>query len=342
MIQLLLPVFFICLVGFFNLFGVNQQIGLQQLIYYFLGFLVYFIGRKINKRFFFENNQFFYWFFIFILIITYILGYEAKGSTRWLDFYFFKFQPSEFLKIFFIVFFASFFTRVEKKLNQRLNFVKAIFYFSIPFLLIFKQPDLGNALVYGYIFLVMFIFSPIPKKYFFYLGILFLLISPLLWRILKPYQQQRIISFIKPTESYHSSSYHMTQSIITVGSGMFFGRGLGFGTQTKLLFLPESTTDFAFASLIEQFGFFLGFLTIILYLYLIIQILNTAFIKNIHFDQEKENFYYCVGFASFLFFQALVNIGMSLGILPIAGITLPLISYGGSSILTLMFGLSLL
>jgi rod shape determining protein RodA len=230
---------------------------------------------------------------------------------------------------------------VEKSLNQRLNFVKAFFYFLIPFLLIFKQPDLGNALVYGYIFLVMFIFSPIPKKYFFYLGILFLLLSPLVWGLLKPYQQERIISFIKPEESY-SSSYHMIQSIITVGSGMFFGRGLGYGPQTKLLFLPESTTDFAFASLIEQFGFFLGFLIIILYLYLLIQILNKAFIKNTRFDREKENFYYCVGFASFLFFQALVNIGMSLGVLPITGITLPLISYGGSSILTLMFGLSLL
>jgi rod shape determining protein RodA len=258
-----------------------------------------------------------------------------------LDFYFFKFQPSEFLKIFFIVFFASFFTKAEKKLNQRLNFVKAIFYFSIPFLLIFKQPDLGNALVYGYIFLVMYIFSPVPKKYFFYLGILFLSISPLLWRILKPYQQQRIISFIKPEESY-SSSYHMTQSIITVGSGMFSGRGLGFGTQTKLLFLPESTTDFAFASLIEQFGFFLGFVVIVLYFYLIFKTLKKAFDKNNHFNHEKEIFYYRIGFASFLFFQVLVNIGMSLGILPIAGITLPLISYGGSSILTLMFGLSLL
>jgi len=337
-----LPILFISLIGFFNLFGVNQQVGIQQLIYYIVGFIAYFLVKKINRRFFFDNSKFFYWLLILILVITFIIGYEAKGSTRWINFYFFKFQPSEFLKIFFIIYLASFFTKLEKKIVSLKDFLQALIYFLIPFLLIFKQPDLGNALVYGFVFLVMFLFSPLPKKYLIQLFLILLILSPIIWKTLKPYQQARLISFINPAQSEHLASYHMIQSMITVGSGKFLGRGLGFGTQTKLLFLPESTTDFAFASLVEQFGFIFGLIVIVLYFILIYQILKKALVKNNSSEHDKEIFYYRIGFSSYLFFQILVNIGMAIGLLPIAGITLPLISYGGSSILTIMFGLALL
>jgi len=340
---ILLSAFLISFFGFFNLLGINHKFAYFQLFYYLLGILLFLFVKKINKKFFFENSSFFYWLFIFLLIITYLVGYQVKGAVRWLDFYFFKFQPSEFLKIFFIIFFASFFAKKEKSVNHRRDFFQSLIYFFLPFFLIFKQPDLGNALVFLYIFLVMFIFSPLPKKYLFQMGLVGLFIIPFFWLLLKPYQKERVLAYLFPHENQQTTSYHMIQSIITVGSGKFFGRGLGYGTQSKLFFLPENTTDFAYAALVEQFGFSLGFLLIFLYFLIIFKGLEFCLKKSQSGNElEKEIYYYRIGFSSYLFFHVVVNIGMTLGLLPITGITLPLISYGGSSILTFAFGLSLL
>ena len=342
MMKVIFPLSLLSAYSFFNLLGVNHNLAKTQILYTLIGFFVFFLIKKINQRFFFENANFFYWFFIITLIITYIIGLEAKGSKRWLDFYFFRFQSSEVLKIFFIVYLSVFLTKLRERVNLLKAFLASLFYLFIPLFIIVNQPDLANGLAYLFIYLMMVVFSPIPRKFLFYLFLIILILLPLFWQFLKPYQRERITSFVNPEWDYQSSSYNMAQSIIAVGSGKFFGRGLGYGTQSKLYFLPERTTDFAFSTLVEQFGFLSGGLVIFLYFYIIYQLLRKIFSEISSFDNLKsEKLYFYIGLASYIFFQVFVNVGMNLGLLPVAGVALPVISYGGSAVVTFFIGLAL-
>ena len=334
---------FLSVFGLFNLFGLSHDLFIRQIIYLFFGFLSYFIIKSIGSHFFRINSKFFYWFFIAILIITFIVGLEVKGSKRWLNFFFFNFQGSEFFKVFFILFLAEILTIKNILSNTFFNFVKIFLYFLIPFLIIFKQPDLGNAMVYFFIFFTLLLFSNFSKKYLGYLIGFIVLFVPIGWLIMKDYQKARIISFINPHLDVQGSAYNMIQSVITIGSGMFFGRGLGLGTQSRLFFLPENTTDFAFASLIEQFGFFGGFFVLIFFTAIIIYLVK----KTIYFyyqksDLDQKKFLYCLGMLMYFVSQTIINLGMNMGIMPIAGITLPFISYGGSSVMALLIGFALI
>lgn len=333
----------ITIFGLFNLLGIDKSYFFHQLVFFLIGLTIYFVIKKIGRNFFYLNTKFFYWIFIFFLIITFIIGLEAKGSKRWIELYFFNFQASETLKIFFIIFLADFFLIKDYAGETFSHFLSSLFYFLLPTLIIFKQPDLGNALVFAVIYLSMLLFSPIPKKYILYLLLFFSIVSPILWPFLKGYQKDRILSFINPHLDPQGTSYNMIQAMITVGSGKFFGKGMGLGTQTKLSFLPENHTDFAYASLVEQFGFFGGFITLLFYglmIFLLVRRLLGYFISK---DKENQKrFLILIGFVSYFSFQVFVNIGMNFGLLPIAGITLPFISYGGSSIVALMIGLGLI
>lgn len=332
------------LFGFFNLLGINTELAKTQLIYIFLSLVVFFLLKKINKKFFFDNSHFFYWFFILILSITFIIGLEVKGSRRWLSFYFFNFQPSEILKIFYILYLSTLLTQLEEEITNYyyVKFLKILMVFIIPFFIIFRQPDLGNSLAYLFIFTILILFSSFPKKDLLKILLVILIFIPLFWQLLKPYQKARITSFFNPHLDYQGTAYNMIQSKITIGSGKFFGRGLGYGTQSRLSFLPENTTDFAFASMVEQFGFFAGFLTLIIYLFIYYLLLRKIiFLIDKKDFLSRQQFYYLIGFSAYLFFQIFVNIGMNLGLLPVVGVALPLISAGGSSILTFFFGLIL-
>jgi len=166
-------------------------------------------------------------------------------------------------------------------------------------------------------------------------------VIPLGFTLLHNYQKARIFSFLNPEFDQQGTAYNMIQSVITVGSGKFLGRGLGLGTQSRLFFLPENHTDFAFASLVEQFGFVGGGLVIICYI--IIFIILAKRLVALFYDKEsdlKKAFLYTLGFTSYFTFQVIINIGMNLGIMPITGIALPIISYGGSSIVAAMIGLA--
>lgn len=343
MMTLLFSTFFLNIFAFFNLFGIKKDLLVPQIIFYLIGLFVFFIAKKTGLHFFRNNSRFFYWFFIGLLIITYIIGLEVKGSKRWIDFYFFNFQPSEFFKIFFIIFFANYFSRKAFDMEDGFVFLKSFFYFALPTFLIFKQPDLGNAMIFVFIYFILVVFSKIPRRFIFQLLGFFLLTLPLGWFILKDYQQNRILSFFNPHIDQSGTGYNMIQAIITAGSGKFLGKGLGFGTQSKLFFLPENHTDFAFASLVEQFGFLGGFI-VILFFFIIAYVLIRKLIdryKNIERDGMFD-FLFVAGFFSYFVYQISVNIGMNLGILPVAGIALPMISYGGSSLVSFMFGLGLI
>ncbi|MCX7955888.1 MAG: FtsW/RodA/SpoVE family cell cycle protein [Patescibacteria group bacterium] len=331
------------LFGLFNLFGINQDLFWKQLINIIFAFLIFFILKKFSFNFFKINSRFFYLFFLSLLILSFIIGVEIKGSKRWIDFGFFSFQSSEFLKPFFILFLSDYLSKKNIFENDLFVLFKTFIYFFIPFFIIFKQPDLANSLTYLTIFLVLVFFSKINKKYFFYIISFFIFILPFVFFILKPYQKARVLSFLNPYFDTKGASYNIIQSIITIGSGGFLGKGLGFGTQSKLNFLPENTTDFAFASLVEQFGFFGGGIVIFIYSLLIFfifkKILYYFFEKN---EDSYDKFLFCLGICSYIVFQFFVNVGMNMGIMPVAGVALPFISYGGSAIMSLMISLALL
>ncbi len=343
MTNLLIPSVLLSLFGVFTLFGIDTGLFFHQLIFVVIAFAAFAAVKKIGLPVFRLNNKFLYWFFITVLAITYIIGVEAKGSKRWLNFGLFNFQASEFFKAFFILFLAEHLTKRYIRHNSFDVFLKSIAYFILPTFIIFKQPDLGNAMVFFFIFLVMVLFSDYPKRYILYFIGFLLMTIPLGWFFMKGYQRARILSFLSPHVNTQGTAYNMIQAMITVGSGKFFGRGLGLGTQAKLFFLPENHTDFAFASLVEQFGFLGGLAILVIYAVIVYLLVKRALRFYFRRDEEdKKKFLYTIGVLAYLVFQIFVNIGMNLGIMPVAGIALPFISYGGSSIVALMIAFALI
>lgn len=321
---------FISFFSLFNLFGIKREFFWNQLVFFIIGFGVFFIFFRININFLKNNSQIFYFFSLLILTITFFLAPEIRGSKRWLTFYFFNFQPSEFLKPFFIIYLSDFLTKKTFSLI-------GVLFLILPIFLIFKQPDLGTAIIYLIILLGLLFFKKNSFRWLFYSLGIFIILSPFFWFFLKDYQKTRIISFLNPNLDPQGTSYNLVQSIITIGAGGIFGRGLGLGTQSRLYFLPENHTDFVFASLVEQFGFLGGSILIFLYGLIIWRI-----IKKIFFLSQKDfSYFFLIGVVLLILSSVFINIGMTLGILPVTGIVLPLVSYGGSSIVSMMIVLGL-
>ncbi len=339
-------VIFFCLVSlgtfsFFTILGSKSSVLRGQLLYFLIGFFCLFVFYRVGIRFFQINAHFFYWLSVVLLVFSFFWGESIRGSRRWIDLYFFNFQPSEFLKVFFIIYSAYFFSESVVKPEPVIKNIRKILVsfliFIPPIFIVFKQPDLGSAMVYVMIYTSVIFFSRTPIKYFIYSGIFFLSTIPLVWHFLAEYQKNRIMSFIQPTIDPSGISYNLIQSIITIGSGGFFGRGLGHGTQSRFLFLPENVTDFAYASLVEQFGLIGGVIVIALY-----GIIAYRLIQKIQRNQKNTfHFLFLTSSLIYLITHVSINIGMNLGLLPIAGIPLVLISYGGSSIVSTMILLGL-
>ncbi len=342
--KVLLPVILLVLFSFFNLLGIKNYLVINQLFFIAAGLVAYVLIRKIGFHYLKQNIPILYWFFILVLVATYIIGVEVKGSKRWIDFYYFNIQPSEIFKVFYVLFLADFFSKKKEYELGVKTYVTGLFSMMLPAVIILKQPDLGNAMVYAGSFFMIALFSRTPKKYIFWTLILFFLLTPLLWNVLGEFQKQRITTFINPTLDQRGAGYNMLQAVITTGSGKFAGKGLGYGTQSKLFYLPENHTDFAFSSLVEQFGFFGGFFIISFYIFLFISLLKKI-VQYAKPTWDKENecyFLFLIGFFAILFTQTVINIGMNMGLFPITGITLPFISYGGSSLVSLLIGFALL
>ncbi len=328
-----------------NIIGIRPDLVTTSIVHVSLGVVIFFAIQylQMHAHFFRNNSVFFYWIFLILLVVTYFFGTEVNGSRRWLDLGIFPLQTSEIFKVFFIVFLADMYSRARSPIAQSQLFLKGVFVTALPFILILRQPDLGSALILGAIFIIVSLHSQIPKKQ---IGIFFLvviLLLPLTWFGMHDYQQSRIISFINPTHDESGTSYNMTQANISIGSGQLFGKGLGMGKQSQLSFLPEYHTDFAFSSLVEQFGFMGGFIVILLYLWFFANLFfaMTRYFGKKDYD-EQYAFYYLVGCSVMIISQSAINVGMNVGLLPIAGITLPFISYGGSSLMTFMIAMALI
>ena len=320
-------------IGILIIFSSSRELAFQQLIYTISGLGLFLFISKLDLHSLRKLINPLYFFTISLLITVLILGIETRGSIRWIPLGFFNIQPSEFAKPVIILLLASFWTR---KISSWMNIFKSLIWFS-PFLfLIFKQPDLGTSITLIAIWVGMLFGSQVSLRKILILILIAFLVIPLSWGFLRDYQRQRIIGFLAPQSDPLGQGYNLIQSTIAVGSGQLFGRGLGRGTQSRLQFLPEFRTDFIFASITEEMGFLGSLIILSIYLYLLLYCL-----KVVNQAEDKFNYLLVLGVFSMLLFQIFVNIGMNIGLLPITGITLPLISYGGSSLIVTLICLGI-
>jgi len=270
---------------------------------------------------------------VVFLLLPLLIGQISRGAVRWIPLGPLTIQPSEIARPFLLVFFANYLTRHRLNLTR---FMKALLLLSLPLFLILIQPALGVSVLTLAGFLGVILATRLPKKYVFFGVAALLAAGPFIWNILAPYQRLRIVSFINPSADPLGSGYNSIQSMISVGSGKIFGRGLGEGIQTQLAFLPEKHTDFIFAAISEELGF-VGAALVISALFFIflwmIKILGKA--------RSLGARAFVSGLFLSLFAQTVVHIGMNIGIMPITGIPLPLVSAGGSSLLATMTGLGI-
>jgi len=310
----------------------------KQIIAAVLGVITAIVIQFFDYRIFKEYAQLIFGSMIIVLFMTHLYGANIAGGRRWLNLGFISIQPSELAKIALILVLATILDQ-RKGLNSFKDFILPFGYFLIPFLLIVFENDLGTALVLLVIFVVMLFVAGANKKfmYVFFGGGFFGTIGVIASHIflgtplpfLKEYQLNRLIAFVNPSIDPQGIGYNIIQSKIALGSGRLTGKGLFAGTQNQLNFLPEKHTDFIFSVIGEEFGFIGVFIVIILFLLLFWQLFNIAF-------QAKDRYGKLVvtGIISMFFFHVVENIGMTMGVMPITGIPLPFISYGGTSMVT--------
>src|SRR6056300_548928 len=291
----------------------------------------------LNIRFWFSISYIAYFIIILMLIWTVNFGITASGSQRWINLYFINLQPSELMKIFIILCLAKYFHR--KRLENVNSFYSIIFSMIIillPMSLVIIQPDLGTSILISISGCLVLWFSGLYHKYFFYSFLISILSLPFIISFLKPYQKLRVLTFLNPDIDPLGAGYQIIQSKIAVGSGGLFGKGFLQGTQSYLNYLPEKHTDFIFTLFSEEFGFMGSALIILLYATIIYRITRIGMLTRSIFAKL-----YCFGFASAFFVFVAVNMAMVLGLLPIVGAPLPILSYGGSSMLAIMLGLGI-
>jgi rod shape determining protein RodA len=310
----------------------------RQAVFAGFGLVLMTIAVSIDYR---SLNRYAYVFYAAVvgaLVLVPVIGVSGGGAKRWLNIGPFGLQPSEFMKVALVLALAHQLHRVagERRLSV-LRLIGPAVLVAIPGALILKQPDLGTAIALAMGAFTVLMMAGLPARL---LVIAALIIGPLLpygWHHLKPYQQRRLTSFVDPQADPLGSGYHVLQSQIAIGSGEFHGKGYLHGTQNKLNFLPEQHTDFIFSVFAEEWGFLGAAVLLVLYLALI---LRGAYIAS----RARDNLgaLLAAGLTGTIFWQVMINIGMTSGVLPVVGITLPFLSYGGSSMLALMTSIGLL
>jgi rod shape determining protein RodA len=304
-----------------------------------IGIIFMVITFSIDYRFVSRYAYFIYGASILLLIAVYLLGSEARGSQRWISLGgFFRLQPSELMKLTLIIALSKYFDEHKIAGLYRLkDLIIPSLITLVPFLLVMKQPDLGTALVLLIIFGSMVLFIGIHWKSLAITAISSIVLMPFTWFFLKDYQKDRILTFLNPESDPLGAGYHIIQSMIAIGSGGIFGKGFLKGTQTQLKFLPEQQTDFIFSVFAEEWGLIGGVVLVFLFLSLILWGLKIA----LH-SRDYLGTLLSFGITIFIFWELFINMGMVLGIMPVVGIPLPFLSYGGSSMVVLMTSIGLL
>ncbi|MFA5115117.1 MAG: rod shape-determining protein RodA [Candidatus Omnitrophota bacterium] len=317
----------------------------RQLLWVVLGVAFFFLMSGINYRRIWDATYLLYAAAALLLLLVFILGVVRLGAQRWLRLAWFTFQPSEITKLIAVIFIARYFSAksvddVSLKVNKMgviRGLVLPLAFMAVPMALIMEQPDLGSAMMILLVFVAMLFVSGVRMRYLVTFVILGLLSLPLLWHMLRDYQRDRLMVFLNPNIDPLGAGYTVIQSKIAIGSGGIFGKGWLSGTQSQLHFLPESHTDFIFATFAEEWGF-LGSCALLFLYYLVIR-------EGIRIaGRTADNFgkLLALGISLMLGIQVIINIAMNLGMAPVVGLPLPLMSYGGSSIIVTFIALGIL
>jgi rod shape determining protein RodA len=317
----------------------GSQILVKQIYWYLIGFSVLLMMTTFDYHLLERLAFLAYLLTLGLLILVLLIGEVHSGSQRWLEFGGVRFQVSELAKVVLVLALAKYFSEQGMDRASRLRDLwQPFLLIAFPCVLVAIEPDLGTALLLAIVSFSIILFTKVHRNSLLILFAACISAAPLMWFFLfKEYQQQRILSFLSPSADPLGASYHVTQSKIAVGSGLFWGKGYLQGTQTRLHFLPEQHTDFIFSVLAEEWGFLGGVILLLLYLILILWGINIA--KN---SMDRFGSIVALGVVAFVFWQLFINVGMITGLLPVVGIPLVLLSYGGSSIVATMAGMGLL
>ena len=337
-------IFLVLLLGFISFFAMYSteqgKLGYytQSHIYRFSIFFIIFILFSFFKiNFWYKSAYPFYILILILLFAVHFFGITAQGSKRWINMFFINLQPSELMKVALILFLARYYYKIPSEHVTNIKYIiTPIFALLIPAYLVAAQPDLGTAVLILLSGIVVVWLTGFRMKFFIYSFFTFICLLPVGIAFLKPYQKSRILTFLNPERDPLGAGYQIIQSKIAVGSGGIFGKGFLQGSQSYLEYLPEKHTDFIFTLFSEEFGFIGSALLLFIYILIIYRITLIG-------SQCKNNFarLYCFGFATAFFIYVAVNMLMVLGLLPIVGAPLPILSYGGSAMLSIMIGLGL-
>ena len=338
LLGLIIALFFVGLVALYSISnGDFDSWPLRHTQRFILGLIIFFIVILFDLRIIFRFTYTIFFLSIISLTIIPFFGIESNGATRWINIAGISLQPSEFVKYTLILVLAKYFHSINNDNSFIKTLIIPLIITIVPVLLVIIQPDLGTALIILIGGISLFWISGLNYKYF-TAGIFLIICSlPILWQYLKEYQKERVLTFFNPERDPLGNGYHIMQSKIALGSGGIFGKGYMEGTQSHLNFLPEMQTDFIFTMLGEEFGFIGTLILLLIYAALIMVSIRLALQSRSLFSK-----YLSLGVCNVFFIYVFVNIGMVTGLLPVVGVPLPFISYGGSSMLAVMFGFGLL
>lgn len=325
---LILPILIFSL-GYISLLSTSPDKARTQLIFFIVGYAIYIAASFVDLTFLKYYWKLPFFLVLALLVLTFVGGVVKFGASSWLRIGVFTFEPSEFAKIALIVGLSALIVSDSETLFRLRGIYKLLLLILPVTVLVLIQPDLGTALVLLAAFVGVLFYAGLNKIYFFMMAMAFGIFSSPIWSFLHDYQKRRILVLLNPNLDVLGSGYNVTQAMIALGSGRLLGKGFGMGTQSHLGFLPVYWTDFIFSSFSEEWGFVGAALLLILYAALLICLIHIAY-------RVKDAFgsLVCIGTFVIFFFQFLINVGMNLGMTPVTGVTLPLVSYGGSSIIS--------
>ena len=338
---LLVCIFILSLISLISMYSTDGGQILYHSQSHIIKFLIFFpmmiILSFVNIKFWHYFGYLFYLIVLVLLIWASLYGIKASGSQRWINLYFINIQPSELMKVAIILCFAKYYHRIQlEEVNSFKSIFTALVILILPIILVVSQPDLGTSILIALSGLVVLWLAGLNIKYFFYSFLTLLISMPFAISFLKPYQKLRILTFLDPDRDPLGAGYQIIQSKIAVGSGGLTGKGFLKGTQSYLDFLPEKHTDFIFTLFAEEQGFIGSIFLLALYMVIIYRVLKIGSISRSYFAKL-----FCYGYGSAIFFYITVNMSMVLGLLPIVGSPLPIMSYGGSSMLSTMIGFAI-
>jgi len=350
---ILIIVILICLMGVLCIYSSTYQkegrfwqtIYGRQLLWMAIGLVFFLIMSRLDYRRLWDWTYIFYGLALFMLLLVIVLGVSRLGAQRWLKIAWFNFQPSEFSKLIIVIFLARYFSGKSLDNISLSTYKFGIFrglilpfmLVAVPMGLIIEQPDLGSGVMILFLFIAVLFVTGVKLRYIFIFLLLSTLSLPFFWHFLRDYQKERLLVFLNPNIDPLGAGYTIIQSKIAIGSGGFFGKGWLSGTQSQLHFLPESHTDFIFATFAEEWGFLGSALLILLYYFLIREGMLIAQRTSDYFGKLLA-----FGISLMLAIQVFTNIAMNMGLAPVVGLPLPLMSYGGSSVLVTLISLGIL